>query len=171
MVELSVIRDLVAIFGVIAGFSYYVLTVRATRRNQDLQLETRQTQLFMYLYEKWSSEDFQRKSIEIRQLDLDDLQNMDLQHLNKSELDTYVKILTIGCFYEGLGVLVKNGQVKPELVDDLMSQNIINSWEMTRPFIFQQRTDENYPNKGEWFEYLYNQIKPIYDKQHPELAL
>jgi hypothetical protein len=28
MVELSVIRDLLAIFGVIAGFSYYVLTVR-----------------------------------------------------------------------------------------------------------------------------------------------
>jgi len=45
MIEISVIRDFVAIFGVIAGFSYYVLTVRATRRNQDLQLDTRQAQL------------------------------------------------------------------------------------------------------------------------------
>jgi len=47
MIELSTIRDLVAIFGVIAGFSYYVLTVRATRKNQQQQLETRQAQLFM----------------------------------------------------------------------------------------------------------------------------
>ncbi|MCJ7732368.1 hypothetical protein MUP51_08640 [Candidatus Bathyarchaeota archaeon] len=105
MVELSVIRDCIAIFGVLAGFSYYVLTVRATRRNQDLQLETRQTQLFMYLYDKWSSEDFQRKTMELRLMDLDDFQNIDIQHLDKSGLDTYVKILTIGGFYEGLGAL------------------------------------------------------------------
>lgn len=36
LMEISVIRDIVAIFGVIAGFSYYVLTVRATRKNQEL---------------------------------------------------------------------------------------------------------------------------------------
>ena len=59
MIELSVIRDLVAIFGVIAGFSYYVLTVRNAQRTRDLTLkaqeqavETRQLQLFMQLYEK-----------------------------------------------------------------------------------------------------------------------
>jgi hypothetical protein len=39
MIELSVVRDLVAIFGVIAGFSYYVLTVRNAQRNQQHQLE------------------------------------------------------------------------------------------------------------------------------------
>jgi len=38
MIELSVIRDLVAIFGVIAGFSYYVLTVRNTRKAHELQV-------------------------------------------------------------------------------------------------------------------------------------
>ena len=42
MVELSLIRDFVAIFGVIAGFSYYVLTVRN-------QIKTRQAQLFYSL--------------------------------------------------------------------------------------------------------------------------
>ena len=52
MIELDVIRDLVAIFGVIAGFSYYVMTVRINQKNQELmlkaqqqQLETRQAQL------------------------------------------------------------------------------------------------------------------------------
>ncbi len=32
MIELSVARDLVAIFGVIGGFSYYVMTVRNARK-------------------------------------------------------------------------------------------------------------------------------------------
>jgi len=48
MIELSVTRDLVAIFGVIAGFSYYVLTVRNQNR-------TRQAQLFMQMYNRWNT--------------------------------------------------------------------------------------------------------------------
>ena len=51
MIDLSVIRDLVAIFGVIAGFSYYVLTVRANQRNQKQQLEARRLEMFMRLHQ------------------------------------------------------------------------------------------------------------------------
>jgi hypothetical protein len=50
MIELGMVRDLVAIFGVIAGFSYYVMNVRNTRKNQELQLETRQAQLFTQIF-------------------------------------------------------------------------------------------------------------------------
>jgi hypothetical protein len=38
MIELGMIRDLVAIFGVIAGFSYYVLIVRNTQRSRQAQM-------------------------------------------------------------------------------------------------------------------------------------
>ena len=71
MVELSFIRDLIAIFGVIAGFSYYVLTVRNQQKNQQLvlkaqqqQLDTRQAQLFMQLIDKmWSPETNENRKI------------------------------------------------------------------------------------------------------------
>ena len=49
MVELSVVRDLGAIFGVIAGFTCYVLTVKNKQENQRQQLETRQAQLYMQI--------------------------------------------------------------------------------------------------------------------------
>jgi hypothetical protein len=39
MIEISIIRDIIACFGVLAGFSYYVLSVRN-------QYKTRQAQLF-----------------------------------------------------------------------------------------------------------------------------
>ena len=42
---ISMIRDIVAIFGVIAGFSYYVMTVRINQRNQKRAEETRKIQL------------------------------------------------------------------------------------------------------------------------------
>jgi len=57
----SMIRDIVTIFGVIAGFSYYVLTVRNAQRNQALSLkaqehatDTRQAQLLMQIVNQWS---------------------------------------------------------------------------------------------------------------------
>jgi hypothetical protein len=72
LVELSVIRDLVAIFGVIAGFSYYVLTVRNNQKNQELSLkaqqqtlETRQAQLLMQIYDKVNNKEFTRDWAEI----------------------------------------------------------------------------------------------------------
>ncbi|TFH13219.1 hypothetical protein E4H04_12340 [Candidatus Bathyarchaeota archaeon] len=49
MIELSTIRDLVAIFGVIAGFSYYVLTVRNKQKNQELALESRKLSIYTSL--------------------------------------------------------------------------------------------------------------------------
>ena len=55
-----------AIFGVLAGFTYYVITVRNAQRVRELtlkaqeqSLETRQTQLFMQIYSEISSKDFQ----------------------------------------------------------------------------------------------------------------
>ena len=54
MIELSTVRDLVAIFGVIAGFTYYVITVRNAQK-------TRQTQTLMQLYQtRYSPEGVKR---------------------------------------------------------------------------------------------------------------
>jgi hypothetical protein len=55
------------------------------------------------------------------------------------------------------------------LVDDLMSGMVIGFWEKCSPLVFEMREVENVPQISEWFEYLYNQIKPIAEEQHPEL--
>ena len=61
MVELAflqVVRDIVAIGGVVAGFTYYVITIRNQSR-------TRQAQLLMNLYESYRSTESRRQSLEI----------------------------------------------------------------------------------------------------------
>ena len=42
-------RDLIAIFGVVVGFTYYVMTVWNSQRMQKTRLNTRQARLFMQL--------------------------------------------------------------------------------------------------------------------------
>jgi hypothetical protein len=60
MIEYLDIRDLIAIFGLFTGFGWYILNIRGVRKNQQQQLETRQAQLFMNIYNVYSSKQYQK---------------------------------------------------------------------------------------------------------------
>ena len=47
------------------------------------------------------------------------------------------------------------------LVDDLMSSSITRIWEKIAPLVSEQRETWEWPQIAEWFEYIYDQIKPI----------
>ena len=177
MIELSVIRDLVAIFGVIAGFSYYVLTVRNSQKTRDLSLkaqeqtlETRQAQLFMYMYDRWSDPEFMKHNYEIQEWEWANYDDFWEKYGSSKNPDLYVHFGTIGRFLEGVGVLVKRGLVDPYLVDDLMSSHILRFWEKFGESIIKERqVRTNYPQYYEQIEYLAKIIGLIVEEQHPEL--
>ena len=74
MVELSTLRDLVTISGVLIALAYYILTLRNQKR-------TRQAQLLMGLYEKYSSEESREKSMEIQLWEWNTLDAVSYTHL------------------------------------------------------------------------------------------
>jgi len=166
MVELSVIRDLVAIFGVIAGFSYYVLTVRASQRNQQLQLETRQAQLMMQIASTFS-EEFSRNWLEIMSVEWSDFDDYDRKIMkDKTRMS---KFMNIGFLLESVGVLVYKKMIDIELVDHLFSSMVITYWEKFGPMEIMFREHYNNPKNAEWTEYLYNEVMRIAIAQHPEI--
>jgi hypothetical protein len=62
MVDLAEIQAayyMVAATGVLVAAIYYVLNMRATQRNLKANLDTRQAQILMNLYERWSEPEFQ----------------------------------------------------------------------------------------------------------------
>jgi len=162
MIELSVIRDLVAIFGVIAGFSYYVLTVRNAQRNQQQQLETRQTELFMQfndrrarlrnvwneIYYDWSwrdYEDFMRK------------------YGPESNPEEWLKFMSIFEIYEQMGVLAKHGSVGMHLIYDLMAGYPIRLWDKYEDIIDGLRIEWEDPPKGMFMEYFEDLVYMLRD--------
>jgi hypothetical protein len=174
MLELSFIRDLVTIFGVIAGFSYYVLTVRASQRNQELvlkaqqqALETRQAQLFMEMYNNWK--DIDRSIIENEVINGEYEDPRDWFEKYGSDPMNRIKLGNSASFYEGLGVLVNRGFLNPVLVDDLISGNIVTYWEETGPLWNAVREQYDYHQVAQWVEFLYNEVKEIMLSEHPEL--
>jgi hypothetical protein len=164
---LQTIGILLTGFTVSIAAIYYTLTLRYTRRNQDLQLETRQAQLFMQIYSQWNSMEMGReyqRVIDSEWTDIDDFLEKDY-----TDIESKTGFRTVARFFEGIGVLVHRGLIDVTFVDDLMSGATIRYWEKIAPMIKEWRIRYNWPQAVEWVEYLYNQVKPIVEEQHPEL--
>jgi hypothetical protein len=161
MIEALDIRDIIAIFGLFTGFSYYVLTVRGSMRNQKLQLETRQAQLFMNIYNTFASKQYQRdqESMLLR-WEFEDFDDFFAKYGVEVNPEEHAIYDMYSAFYKGIGVLVQRGLIDPELVYDLMNWSIITFWEKFESILIGLR--ELYgPDSGKEIEFLYNEMKRI----------
>ena len=115
--------------GILVGVFYYIMTLRNTRKNQQMQLETRQAQLFMPIYETTRNPEFRKQMQEIWQQSWTDHNDF----LDKYGPDTNPEafaIRTAVCsYFEGIGVLVKRDLVDISMVNDLVATSIITTWE------------------------------------------
>jgi hypothetical protein len=172
--EIQTVYYMVAATGVIGTLTAAFIAVRTyintNKRAEEArrrELETRQAQMFMQVYNQNQNSEF-NKAITFT--------------LNKLRMKTYEEFLemcgdeerfskfrTVGSLYEGLGVLVKRGLVDASMVDDLMSMEVLLFWELHGPFIKEYRVKEGAPTTSEWTEYLYGRLKEIAVVQHPEL--
>jgi len=167
------IRDLVAIFGVIAGFSYYVLTVRNAQRTRDLTLkaqeqavETRQLQLFMQLYEKTLAKENWTAYLEILNewswKDFNDFWN---KYGEDNNLEAWRKLTTTCAHFEHIGLLVRDGMIEPKRVWDFYAFFLTNLWEKILPVVDGYREKIGNESFLEWFEDLYYDMIDLREKE------
>jgi len=160
MVELTFVRDLVAIIGVIAGFTYYFITVRNQKRS-------RQAQLFMQMYDKLSNE-MRGTHLRFRRdwkwTDFEDFMEFVDSEKYPENHEDWLKLLY---YWESIGVLVKRGYIDVNLVDDLMSGLVLTVWDKLEPVVMEIRERYRYPQFQEFHEYLAKEVKRIVDEQHP----
>jgi len=170
MIELSVIRDLVAIFGVIAGFSYYVLTVQNAQRNQKKQLETRQAQLFMPLFETYRNKEFRRQVREIQDQKWEDHNDFMEKYGPVNNPDAFSSRVAVSSYFDGIGVLLKKNLLDINMVNDLIGNSIISVWEKIGTMLIKTRERTQNPFIYNDFEYLYLEIYNYREQNPRELA-
>jgi len=152
-----------------ASIAYYASVLRNANKTQEMQLETRQAQLFMQIYERFN--DLGRAEIITEVLSYEWRDNDDFweRYSSEADPDSYRKWNYVAGFFEGVGVLVKRKLIDPEIVDDLMSVSILLFWGKYGPAIIDGRERLSIPQLWEWTEYLYHEIKKIADQEHGEL--
>jgi len=152
---------------------YYTLTLRYTRKNQELSLkaqeqavETRQTQMFMQIYNQSHNDP---SFIEAWQIisgaQWDSIEDWEHWGSNPANLLAGGRV---GMFYEGLGVLVKENIIPIRLIALLMTGMTVRFWERYIPIIDEVRERRNYPRLLSEAEYLYYELMK-YLEEHPEL--
>ena len=117
------IRDLVAIFGVVAGFSYYILMVRNQNR-------TRQAQLLMNLYESYRSIESRRQSLEIQSWEYEDFDDFFKKYGDDTNPDAWALFESKAAFFNGIGVLLKENLIDIRLLDNLLTSTVNRHWNM-----------------------------------------
>ena len=116
---------------------YYISTLRNAQRTQQLQLETRQAQLFMQIYSQWNSMEMGREYQRIMDSEWTDIDDFLERHYTDIESKTGFR--TVARFFEGIGVLVHRGLIDATFVDDLMSGATMRYWEKIAPMIKEWR--------------------------------
>jgi hypothetical protein len=175
MVEFTVplLLDVIRTAGILVGIVYYVATIRANQRNQRMQLETRQTQIFLYFYDKWTETENWRNQAEILEewswKDPDDfMQKYGPEH----NPEAWNKLCMVAVPFENLGVLVYQGLVDPKIIWYQAGYWPIMFWEKIESAIYLYREQYEPEPKGlflEWTEELAIVMRDERDKDREDL--
>jgi hypothetical protein len=156
--EVQTISLAVTATSVVIGIIYYIFTARTT-------LQTRQAQLYMQLYNRWTPE-MNSTFWSFLSVDFKDAQ----EHLTKYRADKeYARWCdTLGTFYEGLGVLVREGFLDIRYISLFLGGGTRMHWEKYKPIIGDLRRLLGYSRWLSETEYLYDRLMEFMEK-HPEL--
>jgi hypothetical protein len=145
VVDIQTVSIVVASASVVAGVIYYALQIRH-------QNKVRQTDLVMKLYSQFNSFEFQKVWYEVLKREAKDYYDYEKKY-------GFAEFTAIDIFFEGIGILLKRRLIAIELVDDMFTTPIKWTWEKMKDITLEWRKVRNRPEIGEWFEYLYNEMK------------
>jgi hypothetical protein len=145
MVDVIEISAIITAAGVLMGVVYYALEIRH-------QTRIRQMDLVMRLFSTFASEEFQEEYIKFLDLETKDYDDF----VKTYGLKGMFKVFP---FFEAVGILLNRKIVSIDLVQQLFRQSVPIIWEKGKPIQEGMRKRYNQPAWGEWFEYLYNELK------------
>ena len=121
MASFEFLAVILSVLGLSVSIIYYANVMQNANKTQKMQLETRQIQLVMQLYETYCSQDFRKRhSIMINQKweDYDDFMT---KYDSENNVEAWAGWLSIGAYFNGIGVLVRRGKIDIALVDELLA--------------------------------------------------
>jgi len=162
MVDIQTLFSYLTPISLTIGVIYHIMTLNNTRKNQQLQLETRQAQLFMVMYSDFKRPDVQKAYNDVVHVwEWEDYEDFQKKYGRLSNWDEFNKYMLVYSVYEGLGVLIYRNLIDVKMIEELMRSYVIHFWEKIGPIMREARVRHDNPWIAEWTEYLYTEIKKI----------
>jgi hypothetical protein len=156
MFTLEQIIYVVPILGLTASIFYYTLNLRTANRTQQLQLETRQAQLYMGIINVFNSLEFRRQWHLVESATWND--SDDFHKIHPPGSDVLTAVVQHFTFFESIGSLVDKKLVDIHLIDGILAQAIVMTWRKYEQIIIADRINFHTPTMWIQFENLYNEL-------------
>ena len=168
--------------GILVGIVYYISIMRNQQRTRDLTLKaqeqtlrTRESQLFMNIYnQSFANPDFlravrimQMKAPQINSVE-DILRAYDYMNPNPEDPEYLEASVYVVSWYEGLGVFVREGLIDIRLIALTMTGMTRSIWGIVAPYLEELKELTGFSRAFSEFEYLVNELD-AYLEEHPEL--
>ena len=166
-VSIQTLLTYLTLISIPVGVIYHIMTLKNTRKNQQMQLETRQAQLFMQLFNRWSDPafaklygDYRYKTCAEVNNDPEKISKIAIQALFESyNPEVWIPIQTLAQYFEGISILVQKDLIDVDMVKRLLSGRIVWYWDSTEPFIRYVREKIDDPTIYHEIEILANEMK------------
>jgi hypothetical protein len=157
--------------GIIVSIIYYASVLRNTNKTQQMQLETRQTQLFMQLYQQLNTEESHKTIMELINFEIKDTEEYLQKYDSAVNPSHYGKRANIWYSFNTIGELLRMGIIELDLLTRLkLDLTVILMWEKYEDIIRATRLRESIPDVWEGFEYLYDEMKKFRDARgYPDI--
>ncbi len=148
---------------------YYTLTIRNQNR-------TRQAQLLMSLYEAYRSPEFRKNWRVVMDQEYTDFNDYWGKYGSSVNREAWSSWQSVAAYFHGIGVLLKQGLIDINLLDELLVNIVLISWLRMGPIvkgfreyttgsnaIFEGRGSSKRHPHISGFEYLYNELRKRVD--------
>lgn len=160
MVTVEIISIVFTGLSVSLAAFYYINTLRNAQKIQQLQLETRQAQLFTQLYGDFRSAENLRLYGKALQMTWDDFDDFEKKY-GLENWEKRVPFTTMALYYEEIGVLLEEGLIDVNLVIQIIGVTFRLFYEKFKPIVLEIRVRESSPTYFDKMTYLYNEIKKL----------
>jgi len=155
MIELSVIRDLVTIFGVIGGFTYYVMNLMETRRSRRITLTTTLMQYFM-------TKEGSREITELFSMEWSDLDDYMSKYDHRVNPENFSLRIAVWRLFDSVGLLYRKGLLDLETINSGSTGIIHSQWRKFKPVVEMYRETDYHRSTWENWEYLAEKLQEAY---------
>jgi hypothetical protein len=178
MVEFTVplLLDVIRTAGILVAIVYYVATIRANQRNQELArkaqeqaLETRQLQIYHSVFQPAQIREWMFAYVDVvynqEWDDYEDFMNKYGPHTNPEAYTSVVQVLEL---WQMVGMYVESNALDIGIVNRHSGRAAMRVWEKMEPFVRGFRVWTNNPMHWQSFEYLYDEMRKLYPQEHSE---
>ena len=144
--------------GIIVGIAYYIMNIQTQRKNQELQLETRQAQLFAQIFLKYSEVDSLINYFTVLNMKWEDYEDYQKKYDSTVNPESAARRYNEFTNFNFVGKLLKEGLIDFDLVYVMMQDTPLYQWDMWKDVIYEDRKQMYDEGWLEYWEYLADKI-------------